>query len=79
MVQMVGNYKRTSEKKYEEFLTKLGVGFLLRKAATASTPTMEITQNGNKWKMVTSTTLKSIILEFELVIKSFQGPRPRLV
>lgn len=66
---MVGKYTRTSEKKYEDFLSKLGVGFILRKAATASTPTMEITQDGNKWKMVTATSLKSIVLEFELVIR----------
>ena len=38
----------------------------MRKAATASTPTMEISQNGSKWKMVTKTTLKSIELNFEI-------------
>ena len=26
MVQITGKYKRTSETKYEDFLTKLGVG-----------------------------------------------------
>ena len=58
---------RTSEEKYEDFLNKLGVGFMLRKAALASTPTMEITKTGDKWKMVTATALKSVVLEFELV------------
>ena len=67
MAQFEGKYKRTSEEKYEDFLNKLGVGFMLRKAAMASTPTMEVTKSGNTWKMVTSTTLKSIVLEFELV------------
>merc|ERR1712228_689287 len=66
MVQITGKYKRTKEEKYEDFLNKLGVGFMLRKAALASTPTMEITQTGNKWKMVTATALKSVVLEFEL-------------
>merc|ERR1711976_600884 len=32
----------------------------------ASTPTMEITKTGDKWKMVTATALKSVVLEFEL-------------
>ena len=67
MVNFEGKYKRTSEEKYEDFLNKLGVGFMLRKAALASTPSMEVSKNGNRWKMVTSTTLKSIVLEFELV------------
>ena len=38
----VGKYQRTSAEKYEEFLTALGVNFLLRKAATVSTPVMEV-------------------------------------
>merc|ERR1712021_102082 len=66
MVQMTGIYKRTSEAKYEDFLNKLGVGFMMRKAALASTPTMTITQTGDKWKMTTATTLKSMTLEFTL-------------
>ena len=68
MVQMTGTYTRTEEKDYDKFLSKLGVNFMLRKAATISTPNMEITETGGKWKMVTSTSLKSIVLEFELVI-----------
>ena len=39
---------------------------LMRKAATASTPTMEISQNGNKWKMATKTVLKTVELNFEI-------------
>merc|ERR1711935_519085 len=66
MVQLTGKYKRTSEARYEDFLSKLGVGYLLRKAAMVSTPTMDITNTGNNWKMVTATTLKSMTLEFEM-------------
>jgi hypothetical protein len=49
-----------------DFLSELGVGIILRKAATCSTPTMEITKNGDKWKIVTKTILKSVELNFEL-------------
>merc|ERR1711976_17737 len=35
MVQFTGNFVRTKEEKYEDFLTKLGVGYLMRKAATS--------------------------------------------
>merc|ERR1712141_650699 len=66
MVLMTGNFERTREEKYNDFLSKLGVGMLMRKAATASTPTMEITQNGNKWKMATKTVLKTVELNFEI-------------
>ena len=39
----------------------------MRKAAMASTPTMDITNTGNNWKLVTATTLKSMTLAFEMV------------
>ena len=68
---MTGTYTRTEEKDNDKFLGKLGVNFMLRKAATISTPSMEITESGGKWKMQTSTSLKSYVLEFELVIIFF--------
>ena len=33
----------------------------------ASDPTVEITNTGNKWKIVTATILKTMTLEFEMV------------
>ena len=39
----------------------------MRKAATASTPTMDIINTGNNWKLITATTLKTMTLEFEMV------------
>ena len=66
MVSFAGKYKQTKEEKYEDFLKELGVGMLLRKAATASTPTMEVTETSpGKWKIVTSTKMKSIEINFE--------------
>merc|ERR1712227_286177 len=66
MVQMKGKYLRTEEKDYEKFLSAVGVGFMYRKAATASTPTMTITKSGDKWTMETATTLKTMKIEFKL-------------
>jgi len=66
MVQMEGSYLRIEEKDYDKFLAALGVGYITRKAATASTPTMTITKSGDKWSMVTATTLKKVELNFEL-------------
>merc|ERR1712096_222476 len=61
-----GKWKRTSSDQYEEFLSALDVNFLLRKAATASTPVMEISEEGGVWTIKTSTTLKSMELKFKL-------------
>ena len=71
MVQITGKYKRTSEKRYEDFLSKLGLNFMIRKAAMSSIPTMEITKCGDKWKIVTATKLRNVLLEFEMVRVGF--------
>merc|ERR1712121_554037 len=66
MVQITGSYTQTSNEGYEEFLKKLNVGFILRKAAMASTPVMTIAEDGGNWTMITKTTVKSIELRFRL-------------
>merc|ERR1712234_17807 len=66
MVQITGNYTQTSNEGYEDFLKALGVSFLLRKAAMASTPVMTITETGGNWTMVTETSMKSVELKFRL-------------
>merc|ERR1712083_990116 len=53
-----GKYNRTSAENYEELLKVLDVSFLLRKAATVSTPVLEITEEGGVWNIKTSTTSK---------------------
>merc|ERR1712033_85396 len=66
MAPITGTYTQVSSEKYEEFLKALGVGFILRKAALASTPVMTISEEGGNWTMVTKTTVKSIELKFRL-------------
>merc|ERR1711909_135857 len=66
MVQVTGTYTQTSRENYEEFLKALDVGFILRKAALASTPVMSITETDGNWTMITKTTVKSIELKFRL-------------
>merc|ERR1712193_317608 len=61
-----GKYERTSADKYEEMLKELDVNFLLRKAATVSTPVVEVTEEGGVWTIKTSTTLKTMELKFKL-------------
>jgi len=61
-----GKFERTSAEKYEDMLKELDVNFLLRKAATASTPVCEIFEDGGVWNIKTSTTLKTMELKFKL-------------
>ena len=46
---------------------ELDVNFLLRKAATVSTPVMEVTEEGGVWTIKTSTTLKTMELKFKVL------------
>ena len=61
-----GKYTRTSAENYEEFLKEMNVGYLLRKAATVSTPTLEVSESEGIWTIKTSTTLKSMELKFKV-------------
>ena len=61
-----GKYERVSAENYEEFLKELDVNFLLRKAATVSTPVMEVSEEGGVWTIKTSTSLKSMELKFKV-------------
>nr|ALS04569.1 cellular retinoic acid-binding protein 2 [Pseudodiaptomus poplesia] len=61
-----GKYERVSADNYEEFLKALGVGLLLRKAATVSTPVMEVSEENGTWTIKTSTTLKTMELKFKI-------------
>merc|ERR1712142_848570 len=61
-----GKYQRVSAEKYEEFLKALDVSFMLRKAATVSTPVMEVSEDGGVWTIKTSTTLKTMELKFKI-------------
>merc|ERR1712020_619550 len=60
-----GKYERVSEDKYDDFLKALGVNFMLRKAATVSTPVMEVSELGGVWSIKTSTSLKAMELKFK--------------
>merc|ERR1712055_1126597 len=66
MVQFTGKFTRTSEENYNEFLKALNVSYILRKAATSSTPVMEISESDGNWGMKTSTSLKAIELKFKM-------------
>merc|ERR1712029_475167 len=66
MVEMKGKYVRSSAENYDKFLDALGVGIILKKAATATTPEMTVEETDGEWTIKTSTMLKSMELKFKL-------------
>ena len=48
------------------------MSFLLRKAATVSTPQMDISEDAGTWTIKTSTTLKTMELKFK--VREGEGP-----
>ena len=67
-VLIQGCHKELSNNSYQA----LDVGMLLRKAATFSTPVMEITEADGTWSIKTSTTMKTMELKFK-VLKYWWG------
>uniref|UniRef100_A0A914EE02 Lipocalin/cytosolic fatty-acid binding domain-containing protein n=1 Tax=Acrobeloides nanus TaxID=290746 RepID=A0A914EE02_9BILA len=53
----------------DAYLKQEGVGLVMRKLATSVYPTVEITITGNHWKIVTSSTVKTIVVEFDLGVE----------
>ncbi|CAB4061925.1 CRABP2 [Lepeophtheirus salmonis] len=66
MEAFMGKYNRISSEKYEDLLKELGVNVLLRKAALVSTPSFEVSKEGEVWSFKTSTVAKSMELKFEV-------------
>ena len=52
---------------------ELDVNFLLRKAATVSTPVMDVSEEGGVWTIKTSTTLKTMELKFKVLFCSIMN------
>ena len=60
-----GTFLLIKQEGYEEILKKLCVGVLRREAALATPATMDISQNGSRWKIVLKTTRTSTCIDFE--------------
>ncbi len=66
MVQFAGKYKQVKEENYGDFLKAIGMGMMMRKAATSSSPNVEISEaSPGHWKMVTATKMKTVETAFE--------------
>merc|ERR1712024_2366 len=66
MDALKGQWVRDSADNYDKLLKELAVNWLLRQAAQASTPVMEITEEDGLWTIKSSTTLKTVELKFKM-------------
>merc|ERR1712203_1066289 len=66
MDALKGQWVRDSAENYDKLLKELAVNWLLRTAAPASTPVMDITEEAGEWTIKSSTTVKTVELKFKL-------------
>jgi len=59
-------YKNTTSENFDDYMKALGVGFLLRKIGNSVSPTVELKKEGDKYKLITSSTFKNSEIEFKL-------------
>lgn len=59
MASLVGTWDLVESQNWEEYLKEIGVGMIMRKAATSFKPTAIISRDGNKWTLKSVSTLKT--------------------
>lgn len=59
MANLVGTWDLVDSENWEEYLKEIGVGMIMRKAATSFKPTSIISRDGNMWTLKSVSTLKT--------------------
>ncbi|GBP00691.1 Fatty acid-binding protein, muscle [Eumeta japonica] len=58
-------YKLVSSENFDEFMKAVGTGMVLRKAASALTPTVELRKDGDYFVLISSSTFKTVEIKFK--------------
>ncbi|XP_034951785.1 fatty acid-binding protein, liver-like [Chelonus insularis] len=69
MVQIAGKYQHERSENIDEYFRTLGVPFLVRKMMSVSYPTLEISQDGDKFTLKTTTLIRTQVSEFTLGVE----------
>ncbi|VDK21204.1 unnamed protein product [Anisakis simplex] len=64
--KFVGKWTFVSSENFDEYMKQCGVGLITRKMAVTLKPTLTISVENGKWKIVSESTFKTIVVEFEL-------------
>lgn len=62
----VGHWNFLDSENFDEYLKEAGVGFMTRKVASTLKPTLDFEVNGDHWKITSTSTFKTIVIEFDL-------------
>ncbi|CAO4362174.1 unnamed protein product [Caenorhabditis nigoni] len=67
--QFVGRWKLVESENFEDYLKEVGIGLILRKAACAAKPTLEIKVEGDRWHVNQLSNFKNTTLDFTLGVE----------
>uniref|UniRef100_A0A914DBM9 Lipocalin/cytosolic fatty-acid binding domain-containing protein n=1 Tax=Acrobeloides nanus TaxID=290746 RepID=A0A914DBM9_9BILA len=67
--KFVGKWNFVESENIDAFMEQVGVGLAFRTIAANLKPVLEVTVNGNHWKLVATSTFKTIVTEFELGVE----------
>ena len=73
--KLLGSYQFEKNENFEEFLTATGVPMIPRKMMTSTSPSINISKDGNKWTISFKVLMKSNSISFELG-KEFEENNP---
>jgi len=62
----VGKWKLTESENFDDYMKAVGVGLMTRKLGASVKPVMDISVSNGKWNIVSTSTFKTITMEFEL-------------
>lgn len=65
-VDFGGKWKLEKNENFDEFLKAINIGMLMRTAASKSSPTLEITQNGDDFIVVTKSAVRTNEIKFKM-------------
>ena len=74
---MLGSYTFDKNEKFEEFLSATGVPLVARKMMVSTSPSLEISKQGDTWALAFKVLIKSNTISFELG-KEFTEENPIL-
>nr|Q9U5P1.1 RecName: Full=Fatty acid-binding protein; AltName: Allergen=Lep d 13 [Lepidoglyphus destructor]CAB62213.1 allergen [Lepidoglyphus destructor] len=66
MANIAGQYKLDKSENFDQFLDKLGVGFLVKTAAKTVKPTLEVAVDGDTYIFRSLSTFKNTEIKFKL-------------
>uniref|UniRef100_A0A9J2Q872 Lipocalin/cytosolic fatty-acid binding domain-containing protein n=1 Tax=Ascaris lumbricoides TaxID=6252 RepID=A0A9J2Q872_ASCLU len=64
--KLIGKWTFLDSENFDAYMKQCGVGLITRKMAVTLKPSLTISCENGKWKIVSESTFKTIVVEFEL-------------